>query len=700
MSTNERDELEQVTCDTQLGRLVKHSDARRIVDDLKAKLAEVTRERDEIASRFIGVVPDGGEWGIVCDGGKPVYATVIEACEAADKINRAQLTHHQNAEYEWRQKFHELERQVSAGIQPSVQLVLDRMNEWNKQRDQIASLEHDLAQAREQLEAVQAEAAAMREAFAKRVSFGCHFWNGANDFYIRFNDAQKARDCEHAIGSFLQGTAGRDLLEEMRRKDERIAELERYESELSTVRDLVQKKHHMGGVVHVGLLCVAQAVKDLIEKIPDVEGPSVDGDQPTPQPVYWRCGWITSAQEQGRPDYRCIDGLRVQISSEQVDEWVDYPASVADMDGRYPRCNRDGTPIVSNGPSPEWLARMADAEDKCQSVAAISPELLTMVEDHSSDGTPIVKPEPVWQYRSRNDDVPRWRTSDGVAIELFDKSQRRWIKSYQYQNWQACVDDPATYACNESGERIEMSEFESEIVNRMQAFNDKLASGEEIRGTRVTIKGGEVTSEKDVVVIPARKAAEMIAKPGAVESLAESMQQEADPLKVGDWVECIDNGGQHVLVDGWPRKVLQSFGHEVRIEGVGVWASCRFRRVPAPSGDDSEPGCESCGVPYEDHLGLIGTCKQLQEAKAAIHGLVQQRNRLSNQLAEQAPLVAIARDIVDAISDGGFLTGESNSPKLGDHQVVIKFCDIHKMQRLYSALIALGVKLRDAKVGE
>ncbi len=52
-------------------------------------------------------------------------------------------------------------------------------------------------------------------------------------------------------------------------------------------------------------------------------------------------------------------------------------------------------------------------------------------------------------------------------------------------------------------------------------------------------------------------------------------------------MECIDNGGQHVLVGGWPRKVLQSFGHEVRIEGVGAWASCRFRRVPAPSGDDS-----------------------------------------------------------------------------------------------------------------
>ncbi len=83
MSTNERDELDSlIKADVAGVWCVSYDNARRIVDDLKAKLPRSRAERDEIASRFIGVVPDGGEWGIVCDGGKPVYATVIEACEA------------------------------------------------------------------------------------------------------------------------------------------------------------------------------------------------------------------------------------------------------------------------------------------------------------------------------------------------------------------------------------------------------------------------------------------------------------------------------------------------------------------------------------------------------------------------------------------------------------------------------------------
>ena len=37
--------------------------------------------------------------------------------------------------------------------------------------------------------------------------------------------------------------------------------------------------------------------------------------------------------------------------------------------------------------------------------------------------------------------------------------------------------------------------------------------------------------------------------------------------------------------------------------------------------DDKGPICESCGVALVDHLGLIGTCRQLQEAREEIERL-------------------------------------------------------------------------------
>lgn len=387
MSTSERDELDECTLMVNGVGVVNYRSARRIVDGIKAKLDAVTRERDEIASRFIGVVPDGDKWGIVCDGGKPVYATVVEACEAADKINRDQLAHHQNGEYEWRQKFHELERQVNAGIQPSVQLVLDRMNEWNKQRDQIVSLERD--QAREQLAAVQAEAVLWRMAVMHGIGDWDSIYNQIKWRAIEVIDPATPLCIEWCQAVFLKleavksnevHTAGREVLEEVRRDKERIAELERtwdevrddYEARITKLEsenyrygESYQELEDYCARIERKCSTAKAALVEARERIAELEAQIRDGvkaaydaaekafdakewvdDQPTPEPVYWRCGWTTSAQEQGRPDYRCLDGVLVQISSEQVDEWVDHPASVADIDSLYPRCNRDGTPIV------------------------------------------------------------------------------------------------------------------------------------------------------------------------------------------------------------------------------------------------------------------------------------------------------------------------------------------------------------------
>ena len=37
--------------------------------------------------------------------------------------------------------------------------------------------------------------------------------------------------------------------------------------------------------------------------------------------------------------------------------------------------------------------------------------------------------------------------------------------------------------------------------------------------------------------------------------------------------------------------------------------------------DAEEPKCPSCGAAWTDHLGMIGTCRQLQEARAEIDRL-------------------------------------------------------------------------------
>lgn len=66
------------------------------------------------------------------------------------------------------------------------------------------------------------------------------------------------------------------------------------------------------------------------------------------------------------------------------------------------------------------------------------------------------EPEPAkWQYRSRYDRC--LYRHDGAAFELkaTEASSCAWIKSGEYQNWQACCDDTKTFPCDEHGKRIE-----------------------------------------------------------------------------------------------------------------------------------------------------------------------------------------------------------------------------------------------------
>ena len=57
------------------------------------------------------------------------------------------------------------------------------------------------------------------------------------------------------------------------------------------------------------------------------------------------------------------------------------------------------------------------------------------------------------------------------------------------------------------------------------------------------------------------------------------------------------------------------------------------------------PTCESCGVPFTSHLGLIGTCKQLGEAKARIEFLERALDELTADMRpeEDSDIVRLYR---------------------------------------------------------
>ena len=45
--------------------------------------------------------------------------------------------------------------------------------------------------------------------------------------------------------------------------------------------------------------------------------------------------------------------------------------------------------------------------------------------------------------------------------------------------------------------------------------------------------------------------------------------------------------------------------------------NAREATIPDPAIPDGGPNCPACGVPFAEHLGLIPTCRALQEARNA-----------------------------------------------------------------------------------
>lgn len=74
-----------------------------------------------------------------------------------------------------------------------------------------------------------------------------------------------------------------------------------------------------------------------------------EGESASVNPIYWRCNWVTRSQENGCADYRCLDGLTVEVNG--LFGWHkqnNYSCSELDNNGQHARCNADGTSLADD----------------------------------------------------------------------------------------------------------------------------------------------------------------------------------------------------------------------------------------------------------------------------------------------------------------------------------------------------------------
>lgn len=65
--------------------------------------------------------------------------------------------------------------------------------------------------------------------------------------------------------------------------------------------------------------------------------------------------------------------------------------------------------------------------------------------------------------------------------------------------------------------------------------------------------------------------------------------------------------------------------------------------MPKKLVSDEPPKCPSCGVPFEDHLGLIGTCGKLEQLKRSLTvfvrvwgDLTEDHKKIINEMLEKS----------------------------------------------------------------
>lgn len=574
MSTIERDELDGLAkVEVRDVVCVSFYAAKAIVDDLKAKLAEVTRERDE-ANEQVEILNE------VCNGIRDTFGY--------SRDDMVDLTTYVAQDY----------------------------GQLKAERDQL----------REQLATVQAEAAAMRD---KGDKLGWWINNAVNEK----NACQEYKEAVCEFIDTLQGaTAGRDLLDDMKRKDERIKELEARNDELQLDLENVDYDDHVSlqELTEWSLMKPLPRVKDQFE----LNSP-------------------------------------ISIVAATIEKYRD----------RWRRAKR-----------------------KCRTAKAALVEHYRDKIDPAWFGDQPT-PEPVWQYRWKPMYQILYRGNESGVFQKLPSGN--WDRSGTYPEWQDCCDDPATYPCNESGERIE-------------------------------------------------------------DHSADAGKMVDEPLKVGDWVECKDSpndshAGHLRFMGKWvngPFLVVEATADgSVRFDGDGcsgpTWDAAFFRRVPPPKPSFGVRNCTRGVIHAGDALYVCDDAKALQaveEANAKVTELERQVihsrdelsrcqdhlsrvcqnladekivavsresgidnavnrsleamrvircnrteikalqaniDRLRQQLAEQAPLVAIARELREALAESSMSICRN-----GD------MCDSLMVEAVDAdRLLAILEKLRDAKGG-
>jgi hypothetical protein len=285
---------------------------------------------------------------------------------------------------------------------------------WMDAYERIEQHRAKIDELTEQLATAEAELAAYRSALEwyreqVRRSYEC---TGAGQRIAEqklIDDAIDARDGRDVAGKALTCTAGRDMLAAMQAKDERIAELEKRNDELQLDLNNVDHGDHI-------------SYRDLRL-------------------------WAES-----KPVKRVCDAFGLNTPISIIAATIE---KLRDSRKRYLRkCRTAKAALV------ESRERIAELEKSLQeSVDSIMPSMEELAEmatepcqewrdDRSfAEGQ---EPKPVeWQYRTRGASVFRF---NGREFSVFSNGIG-WVTPITYTNWQACVDDPSTYPCDEHGER-------------------------------------------------------------------------------------------------------------------------------------------------------------------------------------------------------------------------------------------------------
>jgi hypothetical protein len=461
--------------------LVSYLDAKAIVDDLRRQLAEVTKERDELkrdrATRF-------------CD---------------VERIK------------EW---WHSHPRKNSAlaftcGPERSIAIGMEMLAD---ERDQ----------AREQLATAEAEAAAMRKnaETLSKVTSGIGLVSD-KEVAIRLHEWWYRKGGMHWFLSVRDATAGRDLLDEMKNLEKENADLTWVFSE--SIKKLAVCTAITNGCPTPSLIERCKVAVEIIERnareiaakderIAELESQPLASPQnvkATGEILVALSGALRRSERKCRTAKAALVEARERIAElerecagladKAYDEAEPVEMTDAEIDNIVAKVTQEPKPepvYWTYDGSARWF--IDDGKVFCEPTNGIGARITSGLENGNfekigmyrcnADGSPLVKPEPVWQYRRAG--MAMYRTCDGKMIE-FKTGNRGWVKSVGMNDWQRLLLDDDTYPCDEHGQRIKAAKsFGQEIVDSLQSFSDKLASGEEIRSELSKIeKGGACCSE-------------------------------------------------------------------------------------------------------------------------------------------------------------------------------------------------------------